>query len=165
MVVNGPTGCRPVSTLTRPVFVDKIVVHTLHIGRCGDAGGTVTSCGRLVRTVRSGDTEAPIPEGVCRGVSMSGRQIWSQGELSDLFRERKDEAVSDVERRPAAEIRFDPDGVIEDIASRYEVSSIELDFAEMTRSPLAAGSYPVMSQGQLQILNGRVDRCCSGVSA
>jgi len=72
---------------------------------------------------------------------MPRRKIWSQGELSQLFEERQEEASHAVREWRESDIRSNAERVTEEIVAEFGFRLIELDLSAVTRTPIRAGSF------------------------
>jgi hypothetical protein len=72
---------------------------------------------------------------------MPRRKIWSQGELSQLFEERREEASHAVREWSESDIRSSAERVSDAIFAEFGLRLIELDLSAVTRTPITAGSF------------------------
>jgi hypothetical protein len=87
---------------------------------------------------------------------MTRRRVWSQGELSELFREWLEEASEVVWRRADADVRLNPEQVTDEIATEFDFRPTELDLSEMTRSEISARRFVMMDRGGFKRVPGQV---------
>ena len=73
-----------------------------------------------------------------RMLLLTTRRIWSQGELSQLFQERSEEASDAVWGQSSNDVRRDPERATEKIVTEFGFSLIEIDLSKMTRSEMGA---------------------------
>lgn len=72
---------------------------------------------------------------------MPRRKIWSLGELSELLRERREEASQAVRQWPDSDIRSKPEQATAEIVATLDLGPIALDLSAITRSPIRADSF------------------------